>query len=549
MFEQLFEILRKSPVDLSSITAASGKTGEKQLLIAGDSKASVLSLLACVGADCPELASVQQPCVVECIPGSGESILLTGAEGTIRCTGLSDLGTRLSWPENRNATVQLTLEHPLFGLDRLVFAILDGTEYATQLSRPAAAARGAVIVLNAFEAPQKAVYDYAKWLAEAYGLSEAAAVVVQGHGDVTQTASAMMCALQMGVAALPTVTCDLNNGCGDVLGQVMEQLRLMENTDEKAQERAMAQRAQKLLLAEKERLMALPAAPARKQRSLAECFAAEIPAARMRIGQLFSDELSNQLYSEMRDFGIYLQQNITELLVSGVEELEAEGDRTIRTKEALRAFSQSYLDELLSGFTRQLISGLTQTELLPRTREIYDRMFRWAWIERTGSEAPSLRQMEVQELHTTVDKLQQRSNAILATLLTTVILFLCPELSRSNRLISAIHVVVELVVGEVREAVTSPRTLAKEKGKQLVEALDGILSQYQAMVTDTMIPQLRDALLGWFEEQTQLTLRELARCDNEQAERFRRQQQEAEANQAAIAAIDSLLLELVPWQA
>lgn len=551
MFDRLFEILKRSPVDMSSITNAAGVAGEKQLLIAGDVNASVLSLLGDVGAGCPELTAVQQPCVVEVSHGSEESLLLAGEGGSMRCSSLSDLGTRLSWPENRGAAAALTLPHDLFGFDKLVFAILDGDRFADQLSARAPAARGAVIVLNAYEAPQKAVYDYAKWLAEACGLSGAAAVVVQGKDPAAPSASAMMCALQMGVAELPVFANDPEQPAAGTLTRVLESLPVAAGADEQALERAMAQRACKLLEEEKQRLAALAAAPAPRRRKLAECFEAEIPVARMRIGQLFTEELSNQLYSEMRDFGIFLQQNITDLLVSGVAELEAAKAEMpeIRPKDALRAFTQSYLDELLFGFSRQLVSGLSENILLPKAREIYARMFEWAWIDVTGTEAAAMAQLQTQELHTTVDKLQQRGNSILSTLLTYAILFLCPELSRSNRVISAIHVVVEMVVSSVRESLTPASSIARSKGKQLEEVLGGIIAQYQTMVIDTMIPQLRDSLLGWFDDQCSLTLRELARCDGEQEERIRSHRQSAEENRTAIALIDGLLGELAPWQA
>lgn len=550
MFDKLFHILRSAPVDMTEVMAAAQHGRSGHVLVAGDHNAAVLSLLSAVGAGAPELAAVHQPCVVECTRGEELRVTLTGDGASIRCSSAADLGLRLGWAENRNATAQITVPHDLFGLEKLVFAILDEQDFAARLQRVAPGTRGAVLVLGAFEAPAKAVYDFAAWLAGSCALADATAVLVQGHGAVTNTMPAVMCAMQMGVAQLPLTTCDLTREAPEAaLRQALESVHVKDGFDEAALERSMAKNAYALLARQADALEQLTAPPSKAGRRLAECFEAEIPVARQQIEKLFTAELNNQIYSEMREFGIYLQKNITTLLVDGAAALEKQQEPAVKTKEALRAFSQSYLDELLSGFSRRLINALAQEKLMPQAKAIYDDMFRRAWIQREGGQAAGMAQQEVQELHTTVEKLHKKGTAVLTSLITYVILFLWPELRRSSRVVEALRLVVESVVTGAQQLLISPEALAKSKGGQLVDALGEIIAQYQDMVSGTMMPQLRDGLLGWFDDQSRLTLQTLENHDREQEANYSLQLAKAADDRQKIEEIRQVMAQLEPWQA
>lgn len=554
---QLHEILKNCPVDLSHVLQIAQVAKTDKMIIAGDENAAVLTLLDALGAGCAELAAVQQPCVVECVSGTEQVITLTNGTGSMRCSSLSDLGTRLGWEENRNATAQIVVNHSLFGWEKLVFAILDGENFDQQLSQTAAGATGAVIALNAFNAPSRPVYSYAKWLADDCALQASTAVMFYGPTDVLNTAPAMAIALQMGVPELPTITCNLQEqSLAEAMEQAVNAMKDKERYDVTGLEHTMAVQALKQLEAEKARLSSATQQPKALGLKLAERFAVEVPVARQQMEKLVTTEIANQIYSEMRDFAIYLQNNIVDLLVSGVEQLEEERKQAPKeeagspqdTKAALRAFTQSYLDSLLSDFSQKLVDGLMQNKLYPEAKAIYDQMFERAWLTNDNAAYLAMDEQEKQELHTTVGQLQQKGFLLLSMLIVQLIIYICP-IRLPRRVIFGLANVTRTVVQETQAALTPVRTLAKTKGKQIADNLNTIIDSYQNMVTDIMIPQLRDGLLSWFDQQAASTLQTMKKYDETMKQQHQQATAQAKSNQELVEAIDRTIAQLQPWLA
>lgn len=554
---QFHEILKNSPVDLSQVLRIAEVAKTEKIIIAGDENAAVLTLLEGIGAGSPELAAVQQPCVVECVSGTDQSITLTSEAGSMRCSSLSDLGTRLGWPENRNATATIVVNHSLYGREKLVFAILDGENFDQQLSQSAAGATGAIIALSAFSAPSRPVYSYAKWLAEDCAVQASTSVLIFGPSEVLNTAPAMTIALQMGVPELPTITCNTQEqAVAEAMEQAVNAMKDKERYDVTGLERTMATQALKMLEEEKNRLGNAVQQPGALGLKLAERFAVEVPIARQQMEKLVTTEIANQIYSEMRDFAIYLQNNLVDLLVSGVEKLEEQrklnpdGDGPFKpdTKEALRAFTQNYLDSLLSGFSQKLVDGLINNKLYPEAKAIFDQMYQRAWLSNSNEDYLVMDEQEKQDLHSTVGQLHEMGLMMLTLLIVQLIIYICP-IRLPRKLLQKISSITQTAVQETQMALTPVRSLAKSKGKQLCENLSRIINEYQDMVTDSMIPQLRDGLLSWFDEQAAKTMATMERYDTAAQQQHQQATAQAKSNQELVEAIDRTIAELQPWLA
>ncbi|MBP3427524.1 MAG: hypothetical protein J6M47_04615 [Clostridia bacterium] len=533
MKDQLQKLLSRSPVPVPGVMAMLDASRSSRLVIAGDENASVLTLMEGVGLGCPELAGVQQPCVVEITRGENTQIML----GSVRCSSVSDMALRLAWPENRGAAVQITCPHDLYGREKLVFAVLDAQDFMTQLRGCAAGATGAVIVLDGFNAPSRAVYEYGKWLAQVGMLQQATAVLVHGRGDGLNTAPAMLLAVQMGVTALPTVECNtLRMTAREALDKAVA--AMSGAGGDEALCRNAAQLAQQMLEAERARLTS--AAPAaRPRRSLADCFEAEIPGARQEMEKLITSAMANQIYGEMREFGIFLQKEIEGTFVASVDEID-------KPKEAMGAFAQGWLDDTLSGFCSQLMNALATDTLMPKAQEIYDRIFEHAWIVQQDVREEEIDGQEMLRMQSTMGQLRQMGHSLLAGAIAFVIAYISPATILNLRNLSAFS---HQLASEIQELVTPSRVYAKTKAKQLEHQLEKIISQYQDILTDTMLPQLRDELLGWFDAQTQAAMDSLRQADAQALKDYEQAQARRAEDGGRAEEIARFMTELAPYLA
>ena len=97
--------------------------------------------------------------------------------------------------------------------------------------------------------------------------------------------------------------------------------------------------------------------------------------------------------------------------------------------------------------------------------------------------------------------------------------------------------------------ITPPRVYAGTKAKQLREQLDTIIGSYQDILTDTMLPQLRDELLGWFDAQTQAAMESLRRSDAQAAGEYETSLERVQDSRARAQEIGRFLEELASYLA
>lgn len=498
MMERIRGILADAPIDMRDILdmekTAGGNCGA--VLLAGSANASVLTLLEGVGLG-NALAAVDRPCTVICTRGDALSILLHGSDGSVKCTGAADLAERLSWPENRGATVEISCPGELCGREKLIFAILDPKNFREQLNRHAAGCSGAVIMMNGAGAPPEETMEFARWLAEVCGSDAAVSVLVCTAMQNPNRAPALALAMAMGrkqplpLACCNPVTDDLGRKLSEVTGSIpadagsgagvqAEMLRC-------ALEKLAAERgklAENLPVAEKHWL------------ALEECFRAELPNARPIIKTVIADAQRNRLYEDMLKFSIFFQGQMEALLTDGLTGLE-------KPKDAIDAFAQGYLSSVLSDYCEALVNDMCRQEIEPRLQEVYLDLLKTAWIRH---------RVDVQELPVSIrekfdiamKRMQFRGESVVGPVLRIVL----------NKNIG--YIVLELWRMLDRHFM-QPEAYARRMAEKLSDKLDEAAKQYQSLISESMIPQVESEILRWFDQQTQQIISQLAAEDDRTA--------------------------------
>lgn len=541
--DRIRSIIAQSPIDMSDILdmERTARANGGSLLIAGGANARVLLLPDALGLG-RGLADVQQPCVVICTRSDELTITLRSGDVTTRCTGIADLAQRLMWSENRGATAEIGCPGMLPCADRLIFAILDGSDYRSQLNAHALGCSGAVIVMDAMDAPSMEVYQFAKWLAEACGLQSATSVFVCGETDSPNCAPAMILAMQMGMPGLPVITCN------PAAESIADRLTLAAgngagaSADRLAQE--MARCALAKLAAERERISRGITQPARSRLSLVDRFKAQVPGTRVRVKRTVTAEQGNRLNSDIRDFSIFLQKHIEELLQSDLTALD-------KPKDAVRTFAQGYLSHVLSGYCAALIGDMVSSEIAPQLQSCYNELLDAAWI-RQAVEAQQLPLSALECFDLAVQRIgpdkQWITRAALSLVLKRLLSYIDPDLMIISRLLSDVMIPL---IEEGKYKLSSTDAYVRKKADKLRSALDEANAHYQQIVHDTMLPQLESEILFGFDQHVEAIAAALSEEDAKVA--AAREQQcadnaQAEALLSRIAATEQALSALAAGQ-
>jgi len=494
MMDKIKTILESAPIDMSDILRMESiAAGNKNcVLLAGSANAHLLALMDGIGLG-TALTTVEQPCVITCTKGAELRIMLNTQSGSIRASSLEDLALRLSWPENSGAYVEVTCPGDLLGKEKIIFAILDGMNYRTQLNDHAIGCSSAQIVIDAVDAPSMEVYQFAKWLGETCGLAGSVGVFVSGKTDEPNCAPAIVMAMQMGLESLPVTTCNTaRESIGEKLCSALS-LSPAASDDADGIGREMVRCALGRLTAEKERLQSSMTAPVKSRLSLADRFAAQVPGTRVKIQSLITAQQCDLLNSDLRDFSIFLQHNIEELLVSSIPLLEM-------PKEAMRAFAQGYISEILSDYSSELIYDLCRREIAPALENLYAELFDLAWI-RQAIEADELPESALDTFSIAMESMslsgEKLLNLVFNSIITKVIARIHPILRIASFIISKL---VLPLIHSARLRFMKPEKYAANKAKQLVDVLDKATAQYQDIVRDSMLPQIEEEILFWFDD-------------------------------------------------
>lgn len=494
MMDQMRQILEQAPVDMSAVLrmASTAESNGGSFLIAGSANACVLTLLEGIGLG-RALSVVQQPCVVVCRKSESLRIVLHSKEGSIKCSSMADLAKRLTWSENAGASVEIGCPGNLLGKDKLIFAVLDGMHYREQLNAHALGCSGAMIVMDAMDAPSMEVYQFARWLAEACSLQQATSVLVCGDTDTPNCAPALVMAMQMGMQELPVTTC---NTAKESLADRMASCMASAEASCAGKEglvREMARCALKRLADEREHLTRSMTAPVQSKLTLAERFEAQIPGTRVKIKGVITAEQGNRLNADVRDFSIFLQKHIEEMLLAAVSELD-------QPKEAMRAFAQGYLSYVLSDYCSALLGDMVRREIVPQLQRSYEELMEAAWL-RQAVEAQQLPvaaldcfDMAIQRVGGSGDWLV---NAAVDVIVKSIFAYFAPELTAVSKLVST---AIMPLVEEGKFILTRPENYARQKAKQLQKVLDEATGHYQSLVQETMLPQIESEILYWFDD-------------------------------------------------
>lgn len=492
--DQIRQILAQAPIDMSTIIQMASTAGinSASFLVAGSVNARVLMLLDGIGLG-KELSAVQQPCVVVCKRCETLNIVLHNNKGDVKCSSMADLAQRLTWSENYGATVEIGCSSDLFGKERLIFAILDGMNDREQLNTHALGCSGAMIVMDAMDAPSMEVYQFAKWLAEVCSAQKSTSVFVCGDTDTPNCAPATVMAMQMGMQELPVITC---NTAKESIAEKMAYgiaASAASVMDAEGLEREMVRCALKRLADERERLTHSMSVPAQSQLSLAERFEAQTPGTRVNVKRAITAEQGNRLNTDVRDFSIFLQEHIEELLLAAVFELD-------QPKKAMRAFAQGYLSYVLSDYCSALLGDMVQKEIVPQLRKCYEEMMDAAWIK----QAIKAQQLPITALDcfdAAIGRVNSDENQLLNVstnvLVKALLRCVTPGLMGLSRLVSnAIAPLVE----EGKFMIIKPEKYAHQKAQTLKKALDEVTEQYQTFVQKTILPQIESEILYWFDD-------------------------------------------------
>lgn len=492
--DRIKQILAQAPIDMGDILRMADKAQANgaSFLIAGGANARVLMLLDGIGLG-RELSAVEQPCVVICRRSESLSIMLHSGGGSVKCTGMADLAQRLTWSENHGAAVEIGCPGDLFGKDKLIFAILDGKNYREQLNAHAPGCCGAMIVMDAVDAPPMEVYQFAKWLAEAGSMQNTASVLVCGDTDAPNCAPSAVVAVQMGMPAVPVVACNTaKDSIAEKLAAGMADAGASAR-DTTGLAREMVRCALKRLADEKERLARSISVPVRSKISLAERFEAQIPGTRLKVENAITEEQGNRLNADVLAFCIFLQEYMEELLLAAVPALK-------QPKEALRAFSQGYLGHALSEYCAALLGNMVQNEIAPYLQTCYEELMDAAWIRRE-IEAQQLPAVSLERFDLAVQRAAADGGWLVNTAVDLILkaiigYFLTPELMRYSGLVTnAIAPLIE----KAEFKMASPEGYARKKADLLKKVLDQAAGHYQSLVQETLLPQLKCEILYWFD--------------------------------------------------
>lgn len=492
--DQIKQILAQAPIDMSAILqmASTADINGASFLVAGSANARVLMLLDGIGLG-KELSAVQQPCVVVCKQSENLSIVLHSNEGSIKCSSMADLAQRLTWSENYGATVEIGCSGDLLGKDKLIFAILDGLNYREQLNTHALGCSGAMIVMDAMDAPSMEVYQFAKWLAEVCSMQNTTSVLICGDTDTPNCAPAIVMAMQMGMQELPVITC---NTAKESIAEKMASgiaNSTASSMDAEGLAREMVRCALKRLVDERERLTRSMSAPVQPKLSLAERFEAQVPGTRVKVKRVITAEQGNRLNTDVRDFSIFLQKHIEELLLAAVSELE-------QPKEAMRAFAQGYLSYVLSDYCSALLGDMVQKEIVPQLQKCYEELMDAAWI-RQAIEAQQLPVTALDRFDLAIKRVGLSRDWLVNTavdlIVKALLAYFAPELMGLSRLVSN---VIAPLVEEGQFKIAKPESYARQKAKLLKKVLDEATGHYQSLVQETMLPQIESEILYWFDD-------------------------------------------------
>lgn len=499
MMTKVKAILEKAPVDMEDVLQMEhvAKSNAGALLVAGSANAHVLALLECVGLG-DKLASIEQPCTLICVKGEQLTIQLTTAAQSIACTSVEDLSQRLRGEESRGARVEIACPFDFPGRGKLVFAILDKQDYRRQLNDHALGASGAVIVMDGVIAPSNEAYQFAEWLATACKLRDAAAVLVYGGTDMLNCMPAMVMARKMGLEKLPVVTC---NTARESLTEAVRKASAMlsggaDATD--AQAREMAQRAlEKLADAYQasESQAVLPKPPF----SLAERFEANVSGVRVKVSGLMTAEMGNRLSDDLRDFSIFLQNEMEGIFLDAVARLD-------NPKEAMRAFGQGYLSDVMSAYSNALVRDLVECDIKPEMEKLFQELFKAAWINAGGSvdmagNVDKAASNAAGSYQVVLDEMKLKGQGLVDAAFRAAMRFLLNRvMSGLGYIANAVSYPFLLAIHDIQFKLIKPESYAKQMAGQLKNALSQSAAQYQQMIQDSLLPQMNDGLSACFDE-------------------------------------------------
>lgn len=541
MANNLMQILEQAPIDMRDLLLMRDKAHQASgsLLLAGCSNAGVLALLE--GLELGHaLANVQKPCVVEVTRGLHRSIHLTcDGEETI-CTSMEDLSQRLLWTSDKHAFVRITGSVMLPGWDRMIFAILDGMDFRTQLNQYALGCGGAIIVLDAIDAPAAEVYHLAAWLHEACGLQDATAALFCGACLEPNQSPAMVLAMNMKRESLPVVTCSMDS---DSIRSALETAASFLHPGKNNTvplERETARCALERLVAEKQRISNAQFTPKRAKLSLADRFTAQIPGSRNQVKALVSAEFANRLNTDVREFSIFLQHHMEELLAASISELE-------EPKSAMRAFAHSYLSDVLSQYCHALLYDMVSTDIAPKLLALYHRLFDDSWISR--SDDPEALPQNIREAYQiAINQMKLAGQDLLDQAVSFAVKSVLRGVARPLAFLSGLVVkAVREPIRDIHFALTSAESYARQKAMQLQDALNTASASYQALIQDDMLPQLQAELLHWFDERVRQATERLQDEDTRLNEAYEQQLQAQQQQSALLAAISATEAALTPF--
>lgn len=509
MMERIKAILESAPIDMEDILAMEATAGKNSgaVLLAGSANAAVLSLMEGIGFG-KALAAVEQPCTLICSRGEADSIVLHGGDGSVKCTSAEDLAQRLMWAENCGASVEISCKGDLLGREKLIFAILDPEKFREQLNSYAVGCSAAVIVMNGTGAPHAATVNYAEWLSKACGLGVSTSVFFCDNVADFNCIPATLLALKMGVN--PPLKHECCNPAAEGLEKKLRKVVSEAAASVASEEGLAAEMARRAVERLERALKELQAdnapVPSRKRLPLAECFRAEIPGVRARIGTIITDTQRNNVYEDVRKFAIFLQKNIEEVFVEDLLRLDD-------PKAAARAFAPGYLGFVLSAYCEALINELCRQEIGPCLEKAYQELLDGAWIHER-IKADELPESALEAFNVAAKRpgfkgetvvggaLQMALGALFATVAGKIANAFIPGFAFNYIILPVKEKLLDLTE-EIIYKSSTPEKYARRAAGHLGKVLDDVAKQFQQVVKESMIPQVEAEILHWFDRQTE----------------------------------------------
>lgn len=541
MESKLKQILEQSPVPMDELLRLrdSVQHAGGRLLLTGCVNAGVPALLEAFGLG-SALSGLQRPCVVELTLNQPLDIHLHINGMDVVCADMEELARRLLQTEDAQPLIRMAVPAVLQGWEKLLFVVLDGSRCREQLNQYALGCGGAVLVLDAVDAPSAEIYQAAGWLHEACDLSESSAVLFCGDVREPNAAPAMALSLCMGSETLPSAHCRMH--ADDMLPALKKLTACFRaGGSSAAAQQEIVRCAMEKLAAERNRIAAMQQLPRTIKLTLAQRFEAQTPGIRNRVRSLIGAVSGSKLSTDVREFSIFLQRHLEEMLVSSLDFLD-------QPKAALRSFAQGYLCDLMRDFCQALLQDMVSRETAPELLALYQRLFDEAWIPRS-EEIAALPDNIRDACQETVDRMKQAGEALLDQAVSLSIKAVLQGSSRQLFFLSG--TLSRLFIEPVRDlqfAIAKPERYAKQKAEALRSMLDEASASYQTLMIDEMVPQLRCELLQWFDDQVQQDLA-LLRAEDERLSASYHQQMQHYDDQAAllkaIAATESSLQALL----